>query len=169
MYHFNIYEFGIIGKLIKSSVSKCKKSNFVKSRQDVPFVVLGHWKYKHSYYWFMNSWNSRSNFRKVRKQTQFFSVKPISKINARVLSLKDTNLVREQGWHGPPNFVIVYIIIVWSHQEKEKSQWQRRLQNPYVVVNLRIRKAYQDRHRTLESVLDGGHRCSALCVLGKFA
>ena len=38
----NIYEFGIIGKLIKSSVWKCKNLNFGKSRQDVPFVVLGH-------------------------------------------------------------------------------------------------------------------------------
>ena len=36
------YEFDIIGKLIKLSVRKCKNLNVVKSRQDVPFVVLGH-------------------------------------------------------------------------------------------------------------------------------
>ena len=39
MYHFTFYEFGIIGKLVKSPV---KNLNFLKSRQDVPFVVLGH-------------------------------------------------------------------------------------------------------------------------------
>ena len=32
----------ICGKLIKSSVRKCKNINVVKSKQDVPFVVLGH-------------------------------------------------------------------------------------------------------------------------------
>ena len=36
------YEFGIIGKLVKSPVTLCKNLNFLKSRQDVPFVVLGH-------------------------------------------------------------------------------------------------------------------------------
>ena len=41
-YHFNIYEFGFIGKLIKSFVRKCKNLNVVKSRRDVPFVVFGH-------------------------------------------------------------------------------------------------------------------------------
>ena len=39
--HFNCYEFGIIRKLAKSSVI-CKILNVVKSKQDVPFVVLGH-------------------------------------------------------------------------------------------------------------------------------
>ena len=33
-------------------------------------------KYKHAWYWFINSWNSHWNFRKVRKQTDFCSVKP---------------------------------------------------------------------------------------------
>ena len=32
-------------------------------------------KYTHAWYWFINSWNSCSNFRFVRKQTQFCSVK----------------------------------------------------------------------------------------------
>ena len=35
------YDFGIIGKLVKSSVIM-QKSFYVKSRQDVPFVVFGH-------------------------------------------------------------------------------------------------------------------------------
>ena len=35
-------QFGIIGKLVKSPVRLCKNLNFLKSRQDVPFVVLGH-------------------------------------------------------------------------------------------------------------------------------
>ena len=41
-YHFNIYEFGIIGKFVNSSVRKCTNINFLKSRHHVPFVVLGH-------------------------------------------------------------------------------------------------------------------------------
>ena len=44
-YHFNFYELGIIGKLVTSSVRKCKNLNVLKSRQesqDVPFAVLGH-------------------------------------------------------------------------------------------------------------------------------
>ena len=41
-YHFNLYEFGIVGKLVKSSVNDANISIFFKSRQAVPFVVLGH-------------------------------------------------------------------------------------------------------------------------------
>ena len=37
-----LFKFGIIGKLVKSSVTKFKNLTFCKSRQDVPFVVLGH-------------------------------------------------------------------------------------------------------------------------------
>ena len=29
--------------------------------------------FKHAWYWFINSWNSRWNFRNVRKQTYFFA------------------------------------------------------------------------------------------------
>ena len=42
MFHFNFYEFGIIGKLVTSPVRWYKNLNFFKRRQDVPFVVLGH-------------------------------------------------------------------------------------------------------------------------------
>ena len=67
---------------------KCRRqvknlTKFVKNVKIVKFhnYLEPQWKMhskesKRAWYWFINSWNSRWNFRNVRKQTNFCSVKP---------------------------------------------------------------------------------------------
>ena len=57
------------------NVTKLSKMSTSWQYSESPWEIHSN-KYKHARYWFSNSWNSRWNFRNVRKQTDFCSVKP---------------------------------------------------------------------------------------------